>query len=402
MIAHLRWVLPLLCCAGAATAAMASTAAAPPPADAARVWAAFDRAGIRASDASGLADRRTGRSVTADDAARIASVSKLAVALGVMRLVEAGRLDLDEDVSVRLGWPLRHPGFPDQPVTLRALLSHTAGIRDGIDYALPLDADLESEMRRPEAWDAAHGPAAGFYTYSNLNFPVIAAVMEAATGKRFDVLMKEEVFAPLGIDACFNWTTCSDDAVARGVVLYDGEGQALRDDNGGVRPACGAIPARDGSCDVATYRLGRQGAFFSPQGGMRISVKGLARIGQLLLGAVPEYLPAARIAEMMQPQWRYDGRNGDIENGYPCALGLGVMILALPDQLAVCRDDPFGDGRTRIGHSGEAYGLRSGLWVDPQGGEGVSFFVTALPADTPRGRTAFTLAEEDMIARARR
>ncbi len=283
-------------------------------------------------------------------------------------------------------------------MTLRLLLSHTSGVRDGIDYTLPLDADLEIEMRRPEAWDAAHGPAAGYFTYSNLNFPIVAAVMEAATGQRFDAIMAARVFRPLGLDACFNWTTCSDRAVKHAVVLYRANGDIARDDLKGVRPACGATPARDGSCDVATYRFGHQGAFFGPQGGMRISPLGLARIGQVLAGRVPGFLSPASLAEMTRPAWRYDGGNGDTLGGLHCAYGLAVMMLATPNAPAGCRDDPFGDGVPRIGHYGEAYGLRSGLWLDPATGKGVAYYVTAVADDAPKGRSALTTADEAMIA----
>ncbi|MBT2187895.1 serine hydrolase domain-containing protein [Sphingobium nicotianae] len=368
--------------------------------DAASGWAAFDQTHVIARGAQGLADRASGRKARASNPVRVASISKLAVAMAVMRLVERGRLDLDRDVSIYLGWHLRHPGFPDQPISLRHLLSHTAGVRDGIEYTLPLDADLEVEMKRPEAWDMAHGPAAGYFTYANLNFPIVAAVLESVTGKRFDAVMASEVFGPLKLDACYNWTTCSMRAVRRAVVLYRADGSIARDDLRGERPVCVATPARDGSCDVATYRLGHQGAFFGPQGGMRISPPGLARLGQVLMGAVPGFLSPASLAEMTRPQWRYDGSNGDTLKGYHCAYGLAVMFTAFPGAPAGCRDDPFGDGVMRIGHSGEAYGLRSGLWLDPKTGKGVSFYVTAMPDDAPTGRSAFTAAEEAMMARA--
>src|ERR1700712_4146139 len=74
-------------------------------------WATFDRSGLTASGASGLADRPRRRALTIDSPVRVASVSKLVVALGVMRLVEQGRLDLDRDVSDTLGWSLRNPAF---------------------------------------------------------------------------------------------------------------------------------------------------------------------------------------------------------------------------------------------------------------------------------------------------
>lgn len=367
----------------------------------ASAWVRFDAQGDRGAGALGVADRESGRQVRPGDPVRIASISKLAVAMGVMRLVERGLLDLDRDVSVTLGWRLRNPAYPEALITLRQLLSHTAGVRDGIDYALPLDARLDVAMQDGKAWDSSHPPGA-YFTYSNLNFPIVAAVMEAATGERFDRIMQHEVFGPLRIDACFNWTTCSPRAIRHAVILYRPDGSVARDDLRGVMPPCPVVSARNGGCDLARYPLGRQGAAFSPQGGMRISARGLARLGRVLAGRKRGFLTAQSLAEMTRPQWRYDGSNGETESGLNCAYGLAVHILALPGRPADCRDDPFGDGRMRTGHSGEAYGLRSGLWVDPATGKGVAYFVTALPDDTPKGRSAFTAAEEAMITTALR
>ncbi|RVT41788.1 serine hydrolase domain-containing protein [Sphingobium algorifonticola] len=393
----MRGIIMLLCIN---MAGMASPVLAQPGADDASAWVRFDARRDTGADAQGLADRTTGRTLRPDDPVRIASISKLAVAMAVMRLVERDVLDLDRDVSAVLGWRLRNPAYPEAPITLRQLLSHTAGVRDGIDYGLPLDADLERTMQDGAAWDGRYAPG-HYFTYSNLNFPIVAAVMEAATGERFDRIMQRELFGPLRIDACFNWTTCTQRAIRRAVVLYRPDGSVARDDLRGAMPPCPVVPAQDGGCDLASYRLGRQGAAFSPQGGMRISARGLARLGRVLAGRHAGFLKAESLAEMVRPQWRYDGTNGDTEQGLHCAYGLAVMILAMPGRPAACRDDPFGDGRLRIGHSGEAYSLRSGLWVDPVTGKGVAFYATALPADTPNGRSAFRAVSEAMIAKAR-
>ena len=222
-----------------------------------------------------------GRAITAYDPARVASISKLVTAIGVMQLVEAGTLDLDRDVSDYLGWSLRNPAFPDTPITLRLLLSHRSSLTDRIDYVLPLDADMRAVLADPAAWDDTHGPGS-FFRYTNFNFPVIAAVMERATHQRFDRLMQQLVFAPLRVDACFNWSSCSDETAARAVVLYR-ERKVTKDDNRGARPVCDVTPASDGSCDLSIWREGANGAIFSPQGGLRISGLGLARIGWMLL-----------------------------------------------------------------------------------------------------------------------
>lgn len=370
----------------AATGLLATAAGLPRPSpESVAVRVRFDAAHVRAVAARGA---------TADAPVRVASISKLITALGVMRLVEAGTLDLDADVSRWLGFRMRNPAFPEVPITLRLLLSHRASLRDGIDYARPLGTTLEAALADPRAWDAEHAPGT-YFRYANLGFPVIATAMEGATGDRFDALMDRLVFRPLAIDGCFNWTRCSDRAIANAVVLRGPDGQVRRDDLGGRRPDCPVVPAADGSCDLARYRPGTNGALFSPQGGARISARGLARIGQLILRRGEAFLAPASIDLLVAPVWSFAGDNGDTERGFYCRYGLSVQHLATP--AAGCADDPFGDGRARIGHAGEAYGLRSGLWLDLARRRGIAFFVTAVADDAPRGRSAFTAAEEAMV-----
>jgi len=363
----------------------------------------FDRHTVRPVLAEGLADRATGRKVTADDPVRVASISKLVTALGVMRLVDQGRLDLDRDVSDYLGWPLRHPAFPDRPITLRQLLSHRTGLTDGAEYIIPLGETLRQRLADPRAWDPAHGPGDDWFHYTNLNFPVVASVMEAATGERFDRLMLRLVLKPLKLSACYNWSPCDAAAAARAVVLYRADGSVARDDLHGHLPECPVAVVEGRPCALAAYVPGWNGALFSPQGGLRIGMRDLARIGQLLARGGRRFLSPASFAALITPQWRFTGSNGVGENGAPdgffCAYGLAVQLTA--SRSAGCHDDPFGDGVSRLGHPGEAYGLRSGLWLDPKSGRGVAFFTTAVPDDAAKGASAFTAAEEGVLARVR-
>lgn len=362
----------------------------------ARVRVTFDAASITSVSASGLADRTTKRRVTADDPVRVASITKLVVALGVMRMAEAGSLDLDGDVSDYLGWQLRNPGFPETPVTLRMLLSHTAGVRDANDYRVPLGKSVQAALADPKAWEVKHPPGK-YFAYSNLNFPIIGSAMEKVSGERFDVLMQRLVLKPLDIDACFNWPTCSADRVARAVVLYHADSSVRADDLRGKQPVCPVFT--ESGCDLTTYRPGDNGALFSPQGGLRISARDLAQIGQLFLRDGGSFLKPASMQTLVTPLWVYDGTNGDTEDGFLCHYGLSVQILATP--VPGCRDDPFGDGRPRVGHAGEAYGLRSGLWIDQAAGTGVAFFATAVPDEIAKGKnSSFTIVEEQ-LARGR-
>jgi CubicO group peptidase (beta-lactamase class C family) len=381
--------------------ACATVPAEPPPPNASYAWATFDSHGINHSGAAGLADRAAGRALTIDDPVRIASITKLHVALGVMRLVEQGKLDLDEDVSVRLGWKLRNPAFPDRPITLRLILSHRSSLRDGVSYALPLGTTVQEALAASEAWDLEHPPGS-FFRYSNLGFPVVASVMERTTGERFDRLMDRLVLKPLGLDACFNWTTCSASTIGRATVLYAPDGAPVRDDLKGAPPPCPVVPAADGGCDLSGYRLGSNGALFSPQGGLRISVRDLARVGGMLLrkGRLADgspFLKESSLAEMERLHWRFDGANGDTEQNFYCGYGLAVQILAR----CAPKDDPFGDGKPRVGHAGDAYGLRSGLWIDPATGRGIAYYATGLGDDPPRGRSSYRAIEEWLAAKGR-
>ena len=379
-----------------------------PPGPVAEVRVTFDTSGVREAHASGYADVAARRPVTSDDPVRVASISKLVTAIGVMRLVEAGILTLDADVSDQLGWPLRHPFYPDRPITLRLLLSHRTGLTDNISYVLPLDADMRATLSNPEAWDRAHGPGDSF-SYVNFNFPIVAAVMERATGERFDKLMDRLVLKPLAIDACFNWDACSADAAARAVVLYR-DGEAIRDDNKGKKPACAVTPAANDACDLGVWKPGANGAIFSPQGGLRISANGLARIGRLLLGGGEvdgvRLLSPASVTLILTPQWTFNGANGqtyeadagnDAARGALCRYGLATQTLATHAE--GCRDNPFGDDIPRIGHAGDAYGLKSGLWIDRATGTGIAYFATGVPESDPGRHSGFTATEERLATR---
>ena len=362
---------------------------------------------IRA-EAHGLADIAANRPLKPDSVIRVASISKLVVAIAVWRLVEQGKLDLDRDVGAVLGWQPRHPAHPDVPVTLRQLLSHTSGIVDGPGYGFALEERLQDKLT-PQHW----GPGAPGqrFEYANLNYGLIASVMEAATGERFDRLMTRLVLAPLKIDAGYNWQGASDAAIARAAVLYRkgadeshwnaaGPWAAQVDDLHGQRSAC---PVRSiAGCDLTAYKPGSNGTMFSPQGGLRISIPDLARIGQLLLrgGEVSgvRLLKPATVKAMFTPVWQAGATvPGDDYHGQMLCYGAGPQCLS---GRKGATDQPAPNARW-WGHLGEAYGLLAGLWVDQKRGRVFAYALTGTSADParfPRVASAFYSAEDIIIA----
>jgi len=358
------------------------------------------------------ADPSRERALTVDAPLRWASVSKLVTTLGILRLVEAGKLDLDRDVSDYLGWRLRNPAFPERPVTLRLLLSHQSSLTDGGGYTFLLGERIRDKLG-PDSW-AKEGPG-DVFSYANVNYGVAATVMEAATGERFDRLMTRLVFQPLKIDACYNWSGCSPAALAKAAALYrkgldetqwkpDGPWVAQVDDLRGRAPDCLVRRPEGAACDLDAYRPGDNGALFSPQGGVRMSVRDMGVIARLLLGEGQvggvRLLRPATVRTMLTPQWRWgQGTAGDTYGGLMRCWGLSVQCQ-IGD--AAGQDQPLWPRKTRwVGHLGDAYGLWSGLWVDRAAGRAYVYAVTGTaddPAKQPGKASGHKAYEEAVLA----
>lgn len=369
----------------------------PPPAT---VVVAFDRESIRPLIVEGLANKDTGRAVEANDPVRIASISKLIMALTAMRLRDEGKVGLDWDVSDYLGWKLRSPYHPDARITLAHLMSHRAGLSDKAGYIIPLGESLQTKLADPAAWRETGPPGEAAFEYANLGSPLVATVLEAASGERYDRLVERLVFKPLGVKACLNWIGCDADLRARAVTLYRDTGEVAKDSPADLPPNC-TIPVAEGqACDLDAYVPGTNASIFSPQGGVRIGMVDLARIGQAMIdlergGRDFFLLPATGLRAMYELA---DRRTQDTV--FFCSYGHHLQIIEVPER--PCADDRLvSDGRPRFGHSGEAYGLQSGLWIDPKGHTGFVYFTTQVPPPAGGEDTGgFTEREKVLMARA--
>jgi CubicO group peptidase (beta-lactamase class C family) len=165
---------------------------------------------------------------------QVASLSKWITAWGVMTLIEAGKLDLDKPVSVYLKrWQLPATEFDEKGVTVRRLLSHTAGLTDGLGYAgfkpgepvQPLEASL---TRAADASPGSDGRVrVGFepgtaFAYSGGGYTLLQLLIEEVSGRSFNDYMKEHVFDRLGMTGS---TFVLDEAAANVAEFYDVDGK---------------------------------------------------------------------------------------------------------------------------------------------------------------------------------
>ncbi|MDO8284071.1 MAG: serine hydrolase domain-containing protein [Rhodoferax sp.] len=135
-----------------------------------------------------------------DHVFRIGSISKQFTAAGLLKLVDAGRVSLDDSLSQYL------PAYPNgKAIRLWQLLNHTSGIHDYYDLPgylvsgrrrLEMDTLSLIDLFKNESTYFAPGTA---FRYTNSNYVLLAAVIEAATGKPWDAYLGESIGKPLGL-----------------------------------------------------------------------------------------------------------------------------------------------------------------------------------------------------------
>lgn len=139
-------------------------------------------------------------SLRINDAFQLSSDSKMFTAEAVMLLKADGKLDYDDDVRKYI------PTLPYEGITIRQLLNHRSGLprydamadKHWPDRKKPFSNDAMVKMlaeKKPEVYGA---PDAGFF-YNNINYALLATVVESASGQHFEDFMRERIFEPLGM-----------------------------------------------------------------------------------------------------------------------------------------------------------------------------------------------------------
>lgn len=154
----------------------------------------------------GFADVEKKVQVTTKTGFNIASISKTIAAWGVMKLVKEGKIDLDASAEKYLTrWHLPESEFNSEEVTIRRLLSHTAGLSlhgypgwTPNDTLPTIEESLSGKNNGPEGVEIILKPGTK-YQYSGGGYTILQLIIEEVTGQTFEDYMQEHILDPLGM-----------------------------------------------------------------------------------------------------------------------------------------------------------------------------------------------------------
>lgn len=245
--------------------------------------------------AYGTADQASGDPVTLDTRFRIASISKTFTATAILQLRDARHLRLDDPVADHLDWfTVQYEDAP--PITIRHLLTHTSGLpRDG---ARPIweDDDFHTwaEVIDVMPQRVPTMPPLQDFSYSNLGFTVLGAIIEAVSGQSWADYIQQHILDPLAMRETLTGASGGEPNLATGY---------LREDDDGQRGGMHVVDAK--AYDAAT--------------GMASSVRDLAKYARFHLGTeANDILSSHTLRDMHRIHWI----NEKWEQGY----GLGMIL----------------------------------------------------------------------------
>lgn len=288
---------------------------------------------------------------------RIASISKVIVAIGVLKLVDEKMLDLDEDISNYLGFDVRNPYHPEDIITIRHLMTQTSSISDeggfidgiykGYDGANSTDDfikifDLLNPNSKHYYKTFTKSKPGEDFLYSNFGCGILACIIEKVTGIYFPKYIKDVLLKPLGIYSGFRLEDLKYPENLVSHYLYEnGKFVLYRDYESFKKVQCLKYPLGENYRGVA--------------GGLYISAYDLSKIMKMLMNKGlfenTRILKEETVVEMEKVQWR----GMPLDPTYK-QKGLQMIIM-----------DEF-TNKPLKGHFGNAYGLRSFMLYNELGG----------------------------------
>jgi CubicO group peptidase (beta-lactamase class C family) len=325
-----------------------------PGASVAIVW----KGAVVYSKGFGFADLEARAPATARTAFRTASVAKPLTATGLMRLVEAGTIDLDAPIQRYC------PAFPEKPwpVSARQILGHQAGIRhykkpgesSGTTHYFTIQESLSLFKNDPLEFEPGTK-----YLYSTYGYSVLGCAIEGASGQPYETYMRDRVFTPAGMTRTRLdrlWEIVPERA--RGYQLLTAE--VLKTLPAPVQSFAKAGEIYNGPLHDTSMKI--------PGGGLVSTAEDLARFGS----AVQSGTVLKR--ETVEQMWT-DGKTRD---GAGTGYGLGWGVT------------PAQEGIRRLTHSGNQVGAASVLHVLPE--VSLSYAIMTNLEDTALGPVSRAIA----------
>ena len=311
---------------------------------------------------------------------RTASISKLFTAVAIWQLEEKGLLNVTDEASKYLNFTLRNPNFPDTPITIEMLLSHTSSIAESdSNYNIPYNHHIseffnnESEIYYEGSYSKTSYP--GYYDYMNINYCLLGTIIEIVSKKRFDLYMIENVLTPLNITGSFNIYEMPKEHLDEVGTIYRKLTKGEFDINGTWTPQMDNFIDGYPKANYSEYVIGTNGALYGPMGSLRVSLTELTHLVYMFLNNGTyngnTILKPETIEKMFKIIWKYDPekKNGNTDHDYDYVYGGGPAYIT-------------NIGRNRIhekknlyfwGHTANAYGLFGGLFFDRVKGYGLVY-----------------------------
>jgi CubicO group peptidase (beta-lactamase class C family) len=279
------------------------------------------------------------RPMTDDTKLRIASPTKVIVSMCAMSMVDAGLLDLDAPLSAYWGEEVMNPYHPENPPTMRHLLTHVSSLKEW-DAAGKTGLENLRNMLKKNAWTTGMPGDPAVYAYNNFAFNVVGTTLEIAANQTLESYFQRKFLSPMGIRASFLSGKLQANEMAS---MYWAGGYLGRS---AKELASAPVPETIG--DAASNFCG----------GLVISAKDYARLMAILINDGTyngtRYLSASAVATMETPQFTANNGSGSYE------------------QCLVLRKKYNALGRSTIYyHTGSAHGLYSQMTYDPVTGDGV-------------------------------
>jgi len=158
------------------------------------------------TDSWGIKNTDEQSELTSDNLVHVGSVTKSVLALGILRLATEGKLNIDDNVQKYIPeLAFNNPWQKSNPITIRHLLDHTAGISDlalwqFLSTSSKPNTPLIKAFQKNKNLLDVHTKPGTLFSYSNMGFTILGMVIESATSQKYEVYLDENLLIPLGME----------------------------------------------------------------------------------------------------------------------------------------------------------------------------------------------------------